>query len=482
MNIIKALCYQVYEWNKRDFWLLVILCILSAITFQIIDVPMMLQGIVIFILCLKTIFFIKSASIIAYHGVEGSQFSWKYLQSLPISRYELIAFLIASNFFVMLPGIILFMSFQNLLVVELFDVKEYTFLYSLKILCYVIPGLMLITSFSMLAQIQAPRKQFARKHDKKLFLQTLKYIFIYLSAALYLCLGIVFLEEKLKIEIFKKVGVLFTFADKFFDSPFGPLIIVALLALSVWYTLRIWQKEELSYTKITWKAQRDVPITVLAIAMLYLPLSSITNSDKHYASHQLLQEIQMGNEANVVALLKKGENPNLVNEYGMTPAIAAALNGKLTILKELEKYGAKHDGLLSTYKGSKLDGIDILLAAIRSRSPETLEYLLVSGHSADTMNSKHKFYALHAAASSVEMVDLLISHGANVHVKNAIGETALHVASRYRSWASVVSLQEAGIDPLIKDHAGKVAIDYTNTDGDMHYYLQKKSRIPASVK
>jgi hypothetical protein len=459
---------------------MVSLCIISGITFQIIDVPPLLQGIVIFILCLKTIYFIKTASIMASHGVEGSQFSWKYLQSLPISKYELIAFLIISNLFVMLPGIIFFMSFHKLIAVALLEDKDYTFFSTLKILCYIIPGLMLITNISLLAQIQAPRKQFARKHDKNLFLQKMKNCFLYLCAIIYSVFGIIFLEGAFKIEIFKKVGVLITTFENALESPLGLLFILALLMAAISYTIRIWQREELSYTKITWKAHRDVPITMLAIAMIYFPISNISSTDKHYLSHQILQEIHDGNEAGVISLLEKGENPNLKNEYGMTPAIAAALNGKLAILKRLEKFGAKHDGMLSTFKGSKLDGIDITMAAIRSGDVETVKYLLDSGHSADTMNSKHHFYALHAAASSVKMVDLLVSHGANVHVKNAIGETALHVASRQRSWASVVSLQEAGVDPLIKDHAGKVALDYTNSKGDMHYYLQKKSRVPAS--
>ena len=171
---------------------------------------MILQAIVVFILCLKAIFFIKAGSIIASHGVEGSQFSWKYLQSLPISKYELIVFLIISQFLVMLPGIIFFISFQDLILVGLFDVKEYTFLYSLKIICFVVPGLMLITTISIRAQIQAPRKQFAKIHDRKIFLQSIRNKFIYLNLILYLGLAIIFIEKVFNIQIFKTVEELFS--------------------------------------------------------------------------------------------------------------------------------------------------------------------------------------------------------------------------------------------------------------------------------
>lgn len=416
----------------------------------------------------------------ASHGVEGSQFSWKYLQSLPISKYELVAFLIISNLFVMLPGIIWFMSFQSLLVVGLFDVKDYTFLDSLKILCYLLPFLMLITSLSLLAQIQAPRKQFARKHDKKLFLQTLRNTIVFLCLGLYLCLGIIFIEEALKIEIFKKVGVFLAAAESVIESPFSPLLVFALLMFSIRYTLRIWQREELSYTKLSWKSRRDIPITALAFVMLYAPISNLSDTPASYRTHQLLTEIHDGNEEAVKALLNQGADPNLVNKYGMTPAIAAARRGKLSTLKLLEKHGAKHDGVLAFGKNHDLTGAGILIAAVEGGNTETATYLLQKGYSANTKNELKNYYAIHAAKFP-NMIDLLLKNGADINVTNGLGETALHIAARRNLSGSILALQEAGLNPFLKDKEGITAFKHTKSP-ELRYFLEKKFRAPASVE
>jgi ankyrin repeat protein len=480
MNIIKALCYQVYEWNKRDFWLIASLSILSAITFHSIEVPALLQGIIIFVLSFKVIFFIKSASIMASHGVEGSQFSWKYLQSLPISKYELIAFLLISNLFVMSPGIIWFMSFQNILIVELFDVKDHTLFDAIKILFYIFPGLMLITNASLKAQIQAPRKQFARKHDRKLFLQTLRNIIVFLCLGLYFCLGVILIEETLKIEIFKTIGLVFQTIESLFDSPLSPLLVFLLLMFSIRYTIRIWQREELSYSKLSWKPRRDIPITVLAFAMLYVPISNLSDTPAYYQTDPILTEIYDRNEEAVKALLSKGANPNLVNKFGMTPAIAAAARGRLSTLKLLEEHGAKHDGVLKLGKSHKLTGAGIFLAAIESENYETASYLLKNGYSANTKNEMQKYYAIHLAKSTFT-IKILLENGADINATNGNGETAMHIAAKRNQNASILALQEAGLNPFIKDKNGITAIKYTNDPG-LRYFLETKFRAPASVK
>jgi len=485
MNMIKALCFQVYEGNKRDFWLLVILSVGSAIIFQAFNVPILLQVTVILLLFLKTIFFVKSASIMPSLGADTNQFSWKYLQSLPINKRDLVVFLLLANLFIMSPMVIWFMSFQDLLVIQLFEIKDYNIFTSILIVCCLVPALMFLTSIGINTLVQSPRRQFARKHDKKLFFQKMRDIFIVLNVLIYGSILIVYVQTITKVEIFKNIANVMTGGfDLIIESPLLPLAIAALVAFAIQNTMRIWQREELSYTKINWKPRRDVPVMLFAVAMIYFPLSSISSLDGHYATHEILIEIKNGNELAVQNYLKRGGDPSLRNEHGLTPAIAAAMNGHLKILKILVDNGASRSGTLAFGKRHSLTGSNILIAAIRGSHHETVEYLLKSGESANAKNSKLDYYAIHMAAKtcSARIVDMIIENGADIKAVNGGGETALHMASRINCFASNVSLQEAGLDPLIKNTKGKIALDYLKTerDNNTRYYLEKISRLPAS--
>tara|TARA_R110001592_G_scaffold18816_14_gene77850 strand:+ start:53790 stop:54098 length:309 start_codon:yes stop_codon:yes gene_type:complete len=68
---------------------------------------------------------------------------------------------------------------------------------------------------------------------------------------------------------------------------------------------------------------------------------------------------------------------------------------------------------------------------------------------------------LHAAAYNghIDIINMLISSGANVNSTNRIGQTALHISAQYGYIDIVRSLLDAGADRTIRDNDGHTAVD-----------------------
>ena len=73
-------------------------------------------------------------------------------------------------------------------------------------------------------------------------------------------------------------------------------------------------------------------------------------------------------------------------------------------------------------------------------------------------------YALNNAAveNEVEVVKILLAHGADPNVQNSQGDTPLICATKYAGGktATVKLLVEAGTDLAVQDNKGKTALDY----------------------
>jgi cytohesin len=118
-------------------------------------------------------------------------------------------------------------------------------------------------------------------------------------------------------------------------------------------------------------------------------------------------------------LLKKGESPNVRDEYGNTPLHWAASGGHVDVVRLLLEHGANPN--------------------VRDRDGRTPLYIAAfSGH--------------------IDVVRLLLEHGADPNIKNKYGNTPLHEAALYGHVNVVRLLLERGADPDARNNYGKTPL------------------------
>ena len=133
------------------------------------------------------------------------------------------------------------------------------------------------------------------------------------------------------------------------------------------------------------------------------------------AASPLLDAVEQGNRAAVLALMAKGADPNVAGPDGTTPIMWAASNGDVEIARALIKAGAH-------------------------------------------VNAKNQFgtSAMTEAAvvGSAPMIDVLIKAGADPNTKNPEGETPLMAVARSGHVDAAARLVAAGADVNAKEHFG----------------------------
>jgi uncharacterized protein len=146
------------------------------------------------------------------------------------------------------------------------------------------------------------------------------------------------------------------------------------------------------------------------------------STDPELSAVQLLQRaVAAGDAKSVDRLLASGVNPN--NPLPMqaadlrSPLVLAAISGQLAMIKRLIAGGAEVNG--------KSADLTPLLAATR-----------------DTWSGRF------------DVVMALLTNGADVHVKDRVGTTALHGAARSSDAALLQLLLDAGADTAVLDNAG----------------------------
>ena len=106
------------------------------------------------------------------------------------------------------------------------------------------------------------------------------------------------------------------------------------------------------------------------------------------------------------------------------------------------------------------DGLTPLLRAAKNGHTEMCDLLLANGSDLKETDHCTLFTALHTAAilGNQSLLQLLLSHRADVNSKNRSGGTPLHMASQEGHLASVVTLLQAGADPLLPQQSGALPI------------------------
>jgi CRP-like cAMP-binding protein len=129
-------------------------------------------------------------------------------------------------------------------------------------------------------------------------------------------------------------------------------------------------------------------------------------------------------------------------------ALAAIGEGDADALEELLGAGLSANVTLD-------GGSSLLLAATEAGSTDCVEVLIKAGAAVGFARAADGCTALHAAAmaSQMEVVELLLGHGANVHAKSSAGKTAAELATH------------ADITSLLGEASESMPADMPSTDG-----------------
>ncbi|KAL5584352.1 hypothetical protein FOVSG1_013741 [Fusarium oxysporum f. sp. vasinfectum] len=170
----------------------------------------------------------------------------------------------------------------------------------------------------------------------------------------------------------------------------------------------------------------------------------------------LIIAVEAGNKDLVTCLIKAGANVNqYFSQYGesVTPLYAASMKGHLAIMRQLLDAGADIDGRAG-YLGTPL------LAAVSEGQVEAMTLLLDAGADLQARSTVNKYPALVIALDQghPELVDRLISAGANVNDSVPYYGSALQAAASkgYRDVAE--SLLDVGGDPAMEGGRNGLAI------------------------
>ena len=165
-----------------------------------------------------------------------------------------------------------------------------------------------------------------------------------------------------------------------------------------------------------------------------------------------------GHKQVVQLLLGAGAEVDAKEATGLTPLFVAAKYGSEHVAQLLLEHGAE------TEVANK-DGATPLYIAAQNGHGLVVKLLLDAGAKIDAKEKSGTTPLFIAASNGHEwIVELLQDAGA--HARDSYGRTLLHVAMRAQQPNMLTFLIERGIDPSIKDNAGKVAGDYVQDPYD----------------
>lgn len=476
VNILK----NNFEWMKKDFFLQILLILISSLAFQSIDVFGPLRFVVLLFLFAKCISFLSSYSMTPSNFMGKDQFSWKFLQGLPIGKKELIITLILSNIIVSLPFFVFVISFKSELV------NAFPFLLSpvhslINICLFVI----FMSFFNIIGLIQYPRKEFLRQNSKRQLIRFLRITLVIITTIVFLGASIDYVETNFNVDLFFYVKRGIKLFWKIITSWWSVPILTSMIFMAYLYTLKVWRDERISYSSGQMNPKKEyVMISVSSLLLFFMGINIDFKTPDLYRG-ELTKAVFQKNYQQIEKELKKNSNVNAKNRFDMSPMFVAIREGDLEMVKYLESKGATLEGVIQDKRKNYL-GFDALLFAIDSLNIKMLEHIIAKKIEVQKYNELVGYYPIHLASSQCksEMVDLLIKHGADINSRNQKGETPLIVAARGGCLSVAISLKEAGADFNIVDKSGKLAKDqikkskYTNTE--LGYFLEKNSRVPAN--
>ena len=151
-------------------------------------------------------------------------------------------------------------------------------------------------------------------------------------------------------------------------------------------------------------------------------------------------------------------NSLLLGASGTVPGVALAAS----------QLSSQVSGNAPTFTGVVLPPLDdwqmfnLLVHAVLDEHLELVKSLIEQGASVHAFGKKHGCTVLHIAAqcrSKVEVVQCLVSQGADVNAKDDEGSTPLHHASKFNHIEVVDYLISRGANVHAKDSEGRTALD-----------------------
>lgn len=473
MNYIKIFFNQHYQNIKRDFWFLIGLNILGGIALWFFNPHVLIQVGVVGLLGLKSGSFLKNSSILPATSPDVDRYSWKYFQGLPLSKAEIVKALVYSDFLTYTPLLVFFVSFFDQLT-SIFDEKEqYYWFESFKYLLLIIPFIFLLGSRIIHYQLIFPRQKYSKNDPRHVFYSKLKSILLAVAMVTWGGILVSWLDEKYDFPIDTIFATAFSVIKPLWNFWSAVILMTALAAHAYFSILRAWQDEKIGYIKINFVPRRDFGIIAMSGLALLFSVERVDSPTPLEFKTPLHKAVYKKNRARIQELISQGQDLNKPNKYGVTPIHVAALKGDLELFKFLEEKGA--DPKITA------DTTSTLHIAMNSQNKDLARYLIAKGFDVNSSN-KHGNTPLHIASRKCHpaLVDLLISFGADVNKPNKKGETSLHFASKSNCFGVVTALIDNKADPLLKNKEGKLALDLVKEKRELGYYLEKKTRAPAS--
>lgn len=159
----------------------------------------------------------------------------------------------------------------------------------------------------------------------------------------------------------------------------------------------------------------------------------------------------------VGSLLQRGFDPNSLDEQGQFGLFLALREGSSKVVERLLQSPQLKIDVPNAFGETPL-----MMAALKGRA-DWARRLLELGATADRAGWTPLHYA--ASGPDATLVTLLLDHGARIDARSPNGSTALMMAARYGSEASVQLLLARGADPGLRNQRGMTAADFARGAG-----------------
>lgn len=476
-NYVKNFLLHNFHWMKSDFIIYALLTVVATVA--IYFVPNLNEGIKILftfiILILNILFYCSKSNQLT--KTNPHNFTWKFLQSLPMSKQDIILSFILGNLIAATPLLLSFLCFWRFLT-DLLFIDQVTFAKGFLSIILIVIMQAILSIFSLISfQRQANRNQENGNSILMTFtvMCILSVILAYSSSSrLYVLI----------VETFPIFGHPFFSLNTIFSWWSVPAMFLFNIFL-YFRLMKFWNQENLSYRNTRLISQPNFKNSVLSVISLVLftaffhlglDIPLIYRGEVTEAIHgRKIKEIEIA--------LRNNPNINVKNQYGLTPMLAAVKVNDLKIVKFLHDKGATFDGMVKGVDGDP-NGLTIADLAVKTKNKDLVNYLISQGINFKSMNRVTGFSPIHIAAANCDsqMLDVLVKNGAEVNTLNSKGETPLIIAARKNCLSAGMVLKEAGANFEIADKDGKMALDLSKKYGstELTYFIQKNTRTPAS--
>ena len=194
--------------------------------------------------------------------------------------------------------------------------------------------------------------------------------------------------------------------------------------------------------------------------VLYLFMVIGFSSARAGSYEDFFKAISFDDERSVSELLKRGFDPNSLDEKGQAPLYLSLRGGSFKVADVLLNQPLTRIDLANSVGETAL-----MMSALKGQT-EWLQKLSARGASLEP-KSQPAWTALHYAASGPELkaVQWLLAHGARVDARSPNGSTPLMMAARYGSVDAVGLLLKQGANARLRNDLDLVAADFARQAG-----------------